>query len=320
MVDRLLVERRTTMPLSQHQGHCVVKACLLIDRHDVDARHHDLVQLGVAQRHHRADHLLLFRLKHPLLAPLLHDQTDLGGRELRGTGWVNAKRLRDEPGQRDEHRNQGADDLGKEGYRPGDGECDAIGITEGKTLRDELTKDDRDDRDDRGHEEQRDRVGIVGKERDLTKWLRDDGHDADCGDGGRQCTEEGDGHLNDREEATWIAHQHLSTLGAAITSLRELIEPGAAHRDKGDLCINEESVDQDQHEDDQNICAKHRYASLMMRAGTPTAVQPSGISASTTVPAPVFAPIPIPAGATISVPTPVKASAPMIVLRFCTPS
>ena len=81
------------MPLSQHQGHGVIKTRLLVNSGDVDAGHHDLVQLGVAQRHHRADHLLLFRLKHPLLAPLLHDQTDLGGRELRGTGWVDTEWL-----------------------------------------------------------------------------------------------------------------------------------------------------------------------------------------------------------------------------------
>ena len=41
------------------------------------------------------------------------------------------------------------------------------------------------------------------------------------------------------EMTSWVV------LGAAITGFSELIEPCAAHRDEGDLCCNEEPVDQD---------------------------------------------------------------------------
>ena len=277
------------------------------------------MQLGVAQRHDGADHLLLFGFKNSLLAPLLHDQADLCGGELWGTRWVNAEWFRDDLGEEDEHGNQRADDLGKEGDRPRDGERDAVGIREGKPLRDQLAEHDGDHRDDEGDKEQGNRVRLVSDQCDPAQRLSDNGHDAYGGNGGGECPEEGDRNLDHRKEASWITHELLGTLGAAIARFCELIETRAANRDKGNFGTNEESVYEDEKQNDQDVSAEHRYASRMMRAGTPTAVQPSGMSASTTVPAPVLAPIPIPAGATISVPTPVKASAPISVLSFFTP-
>ena len=77
MVDRLAIERRSTVPLLEDDLDRLVERRLLVDRNDVDAGHHHLVQLRVAQRHHGGDHLLLFGLDDALLAPLLDDEADL---------------------------------------------------------------------------------------------------------------------------------------------------------------------------------------------------------------------------------------------------
>ena len=65
------------MPLLEDDLDRLVERRLLVDRNDVDAGHHHLVQLRVAQRHHGGDHLLLFGLDDALLAPLLDDEADL---------------------------------------------------------------------------------------------------------------------------------------------------------------------------------------------------------------------------------------------------
>ena len=45
MVDRLAVERCSAVPLFEDNFDRLIERCLLIDRNDVDARHHHLVQL-----------------------------------------------------------------------------------------------------------------------------------------------------------------------------------------------------------------------------------------------------------------------------------
>ena len=55
------------------------------ERHDVDARDHDLVHAALAELEHGADHLLLLGLDDALLpAPLDEDQQLLGGDRLVG--------------------------------------------------------------------------------------------------------------------------------------------------------------------------------------------------------------------------------------------
>ena len=65
-----------------HDGvHDLVQRRGLGQGHDVDARHHHLVHLALAEVEHGADHLLLFRLDDALLATPLDEDDQLLGRD-----------------------------------------------------------------------------------------------------------------------------------------------------------------------------------------------------------------------------------------------
>ena len=49
MVDRLAVERCSAVALFEDNLNRLIERCLLINRNDVDARHHHLMQLRVAE-------------------------------------------------------------------------------------------------------------------------------------------------------------------------------------------------------------------------------------------------------------------------------
>ena len=249
VVEVLLEHRIAGERMVEHDPQNLRDRQLGRHRDDVGPRDHHVGGVLVGELEDLVQHRLLVGLEHALLAARRHEHLEL---LLRVDERETRRRADADPPQ---HRaaglDQHPDERTEEGVepvdRPGDDERDALGVLERERLRDDLAHHDveeaqdderRDDRDGRRH------ARVPASREEVERRAEDVRHHG-LADGAERQARERDAQLDRRDEARRVVDQaQHAGRGTAALGL-QLLEAGAANRDKRVLGGDEESVRRD---------------------------------------------------------------------------
>ena len=145
VVDAVLVDRDARVAALHDGVHDLVERRGHRQRHDVDARHHHLVDAALAELQHGADHLLLLGLDDALLAAPLDEDHQLLGRDPVTVHLTHAEDARDGVGDGVEHPHDRREDAAQDLDRAGEQERIALGVGQRQRLGHQLAEDGRDE-------------------------------------------------------------------------------------------------------------------------------------------------------------------------------
>jgi hypothetical protein len=224
-----------------------------VDHDQVDARRHQRFQVTVIQAQSARDDVIFGLFEQAGVGAFLEHAGDVFFGRCFFFSVMDAKQAHDRFGRQRQHLDERRHDQRQGRQRRGNQRCHRLRMAHRDAFRDQFAQHDRHERNGKHHDEERDFVGVGGKEAhhfDLRLQARDErGFTERTGKDADQC----DAYLNGGKKMTRVVGQCDGAARAAAAFLRAPFEAHAFCGDERQFAHREHPVQEDQNEDDQYV-------------------------------------------------------------------